>query len=90
MVWTAPHSPPGNSLPTLYRSTPRPDHVGAPPDSNKKGTVSGPDRAALARRRIALRQAGRNNGLVIGRASRALVNPQGANANGEWTGCKGR
>ena len=32
---------------------------------------------------------GRNNGLVIGRASRALVNPQGANANGEWTGCKG-
>ena len=56
----------------------------------QKGTVSGPDRAALARRRIALRQAGRNNGLVIGRASRALVNPQGANANGEWTGCKGR
>ena len=46
MVWTSPHSPPKNSLPTPYRPTPRPDHVGAPPDSNKKGTVSGPDRAA--------------------------------------------
>mgnify|MGYP001260474404 CR=1 FL=1 len=56
----------------------------------QKGTVSGPDRAAPAPWRFTtLLRAGRNNGLVIGRASRALVNPQGANANGEWTGCKG-